>query len=146
MTNSDDNNSITEYVKGRVEDQIAWFGKKAHENKTKFRVYQTMLIIIGASIPIVNLLDNVPIDPKLMSAVLGGLVSIITAFMQMNKFEETWFNYRTSSTRLKKEKYLFTLSSGDYAGLNPDEKNRKFVERIEGLLSEEQDKKPEKSQ
>ena len=81
-----------------------------------------------------------------MSAVLGGLVSIITAFMQMNKFEETWFNYRTSSTRLKKEKYLFTLSSGDYAGLNPDEKNRKFVERIEGLLSEEQDKKPEKNQ
>ena len=76
----------------------------------------------------------------------GGLISIITACMQMNKFEETWINYRHTTTGLKKEKYLFTLSSGDYAELNDNEKNRKFVERIEEFLSEEQDKKPEKNQ
>ena len=71
-----------------------------------------------------------------------GLISIITACMQMNKFEETWINYRHTSTRLN----LFTLSSGNYAELNDNEKNRKFVERTEEFLSEEQDKKPEKNQ
>ena len=59
---------------------------------------------------------------------------------------ETWINYHHTTTRLKKEKYLFILSSGDYAELNDNEKNRKFVERIEEFLSEEQDKKPEKNQ
>ena len=58
----------------------------------------------------------------------------------------TWINYHHTTTRLKKEKYLFTLSSGDYAELNDNEKNRKFVERIEEFLSEEQDKQPEKNQ
>ncbi len=70
-----------------------------------------------------------------------GLISIITACMQMNKFEETWINYRHTTTRLN----LFTLSSGDYAELNDNEKNRKFVERIEEFLSEEQDKNRRKS-
>jgi len=143
VTISDDN-SITTYLNGRVDDQIAWYGKRAAYHKFRFRFYQTILIVIGASIPIVNLLDNVPLDPKLFSAVLGALISIITAFMQMEKYQETWIEYRNTSTRLKKERYLFTLSSGDYAGLNPEQKNKKFVERIEGFLSEEQDKKPEK--
>ena len=42
------------YKEERLEEQIRWHSKKARENKLKFRLFQLIILIAGAIIPIIN--------------------------------------------------------------------------------------------
>jgi hypothetical protein len=48
--------------------------------------------------------------------------------------------YRTSAELLKKEKYFFESSVGEYSNLNDVDKNKLLVERVESIVSAETSK------
>jgi hypothetical protein len=61
--------------------------------------------------------------------------------MQLHKYqEENWILFRTTQELLKKEKFFYLNDAGDYAGLDPEEMKRLFVERVENLVSSETSK------
>jgi hypothetical protein len=74
------------------------------------------------------------------SAILGSIITIITAFTQMEKYFETWTLYRATEESLRREKLLFISSSGEYSNLTEIDKNKHLVERVEALLSSESSK------
>jgi len=45
----------TNYKKERLEEQILWHSKKARQNKLKLRLYQLIILIAVAIIPIINM-------------------------------------------------------------------------------------------
>jgi Protein of unknown function (DUF4231) len=58
----------------------------------------------------------------------------------LEKYQENWILYRTSTELLKKEKFFFENSAGEYSNLGDKEKNKLLVERVESIVSAETSK------
>lgn len=133
------------YITQRLDDQISWYGKKSRSNKFRFRLCQAIIIIASAAIPIINL--GIPLtgsEPNEyvkqalgISAILGGIITVVTALSQMDSYFETWVLYRTTQEALKREKFLYLNSAGDYTNIQEPAKLKLLVERIEAMLSAE---------
>jgi hypothetical protein len=134
--------SVDDYIKGRVDDQIQWYDKKANFNKSRYRLFQMIVIIASGIIPLINLTAP-DTDPwwqhgaLIITAVLGSIVTIVTAFAQMEKYFESWILYRTTAESLKRERFLFMNNAGEYSNLTGIDKHRALVERVEVMLSSE---------
>jgi len=70
----------SDYKNKRLEEQIKWHSQKARHNKSRFRLYQIIVIFAGAIIPIVNVIDPVDLDlaTRIISSVLGGMIAVVT--------------------------------------------------------------------
>jgi hypothetical protein len=130
----------SDYKKERLQFQIEWHSDKARHNKKMFRLYQIIILISGAIIPIVNAIDYADFQTRLISSIFGGLVVILTGLTQLEKYQDNWIMYRTSTELLKKEKYFFENNAGEYSSLGEDEKTKLLVERVESIVSAETSK------
>ena len=136
------------YISQRLDDQINWYDKKSANNKLRFRACQLIVIITSASIPIINL--GIPLTNPVthldanqalgITAILGGIITIVTALSQMDAYFETWVLYRTTAEALKRERFLYVNSAADYSDLPEPAKFKLMVERIEAMLSAENSK------
>ena len=109
---------IAAYIDERLEDQINWYEKKASENKNKYHYFQIIIIIASATIPLVNLGAEVPLQTRVTSAILGAIIVGITALTQLKKYQENWILYRATQEYLKREKFLFMNNAGNYSNLD----------------------------
>src|SRR6476469_8768684 len=116
-------NKIYSYPIKRLEEQIQWHNKKAHDNKRNFHLYQIITIIASASIPIINIigLGITDIQTRFVSSIIGAIIEIITSITQLEKYQENWILYRNTHELLKKEKYFFENDIEDYEGLEKDD-------------------------
>lgn len=128
------------YKEERLQKQIEWHSKKARHNKLMFRIYQIIILFIGSVIPIINVIDFADFATRLTSSVLAGIVAIATGIGQLEKYQENWILYRTTSELLKKEKYFFENNAGEFSNLSDSDKNKMLVERVEALVSSETSK------
>jgi hypothetical protein len=129
------------YLK-RLNEQIKYHSDKSKENKKKFHRYQIIIILTGALVPVVNAINNNQLDPylRIVSSILGGIIVVVTAILQMYKHQENWILYRTTQELLKREKALYLNDAGDYFGLSTEQKKRQLVERVEALITSETSK------
>jgi flagellar biosynthesis GTPase FlhF len=135
--------NVNDYITARLDDQIKWYGEKSAFNKSRYRICQIIIIIAGGIIPLINLTatgDWWQHAALISSAILGSIITIITAFTQMEKYLETWILYRTTEESLRREKFLFINESGEYSNLIEVNRNRHLVEKVEALLSTESSK------
>ena len=123
------------YIKDRLEEQQKWYERKASENKTKHHILQIIIISSGALIPIINSIPYSDIGVRIISSILGGIVIVITGMIQLKKYQENWIQYRTTEEILKKEKFLYLNSAGEYSNLDEEEKHQLLVERTESVIS-----------
>jgi len=142
---------LTDYKETRLEKQIEWHSKKSRQNKHRFGLFQIIILVASAIIPIVNVASIGDIQTRIISSIIGGIIVVITGLTQLEKYQENWILYRTSAELLKKEKYFFENNVGEYSSLIDVEKNRLLVERIESIVSAETSKyftihQPEKVQ
>ena len=132
------------YISERLDEQISWYGKKSAYNKLRFRICQLIIIVASAVIPIINLgiplTEGDPIQALGITAILGGVITIVTALSQMDAYFETWVLYRTTGEALKRERFLYINNAADYSGLAGEEKKKLLVERVEAILSSENSK------
>jgi len=138
---SSDKPNISDYVKNRLEQQINWYHQAATNSRVIFYTCQALIIVFGALIPIVNVVaptdDDLSI--RIISSVLGSLITIITGFLQLAKAHESWLLFRSTAENLKQEYHLFMQQGRGYSDpvLSSDEKNRLFVDRAEGIMAAE---------
>ena len=133
----------SDYLSERLEGQIKWYSAKARENRTRFHASQVSIIVAGALIPLISALGisvSLQSYTGMISAILGGMIVIVTALIQMFKYQENWILYRTTSELLKKEKYYYLNDCGDYYDMSAQQKKTALVERIENLISSESSK------
>ena len=105
---------LSPYISERLDDQISWYGKKSAYNKLRFRICQLIIIVASAVIPIINLgipLTEVdPIQVLRITAILGGVITIVTALSQMDAYFETWVLYGNG--------YLGSTIHGQFKGFD----------------------------
>lgn len=138
-SSSPSSNEPPDYKKDRLEKQIEWQSKKARDNKKRFRMYEIIVIFAGAIIPIVNVIGLEP-TTRVISSILGGLIAIVTGVTQLEKYQENWIMYRTTSELLKKEKYYYENQVGEYSESDELKRKKILVERIESIVSSETSK------
>jgi hypothetical protein len=128
------------YKEERLQKQIDWHSQKARHNKLRFRLYQIITLIASAIISIINVANVGDFQTRMISSIIAGVIVVATGITQLEKYQESWILYRTSSELLKKEKYFFENNIGEYS--NPDEKerNKLLVERVESIVSAETSK------
>jgi nicotinamide riboside transporter PnuC len=85
----------TNYKQERLQKEIDWHSKRAKDNKTKFRICQIIILVAGATIPIINV-ASIMDSQRIISSVIGGLIVIVTGLTQLEKYQENWILYRTT--------------------------------------------------
>jgi hypothetical protein len=136
MEKNQDRNYFTE----RLGEQIKWYSDKSRKNKERFYIMQTVVIVAGAAISVVNAFRVANTFISVLSSFLGGLVVVISALIQMHKYQENWILYRTTAERLEKEKYFYLNDVESYSDLNDEQKRKLLVERTEAIVSVEASK------
>ncbi len=125
-----------EYIKKRVEDQIAWYDAKAKSNKRYHLWMKGLIIILSASIPFLSSIDvSNPEIKNVIFAGLGASITILSGISGLLKFHEKWTKYRTTSQALTGEKILYSTKAGHYS--NPSVSFANFVENVEGIINNE---------
>jgi hypothetical protein len=124
-----------EYLKARLDPEIAWYDKKSGTNKAWNTFCKIVEIVCAATIPLLAgyAKDGAPY----ISFVIGGLgvaVAACAGISALLKFQEQWIKYRTTAESLKKEKYLFQTKVEPYDVENP---LPVLVQRVETLVSQE---------
>ena len=67
------------------------------------------------------------------------MIAAITGVIQLTKAQEGWLLYRSTAETLIREYNLYMLKAGDYSesSLTDEKRNKLFVERAEGIMSNE---------
>lgn len=126
---------------------MKWYEKHANRSRSEFYLFQTVVVIVGAIIPIINVSMALDGMVRLLSSIFGGVIIFATGFLQLTKAYENWINYRNTAEQLKHEYQLFALEAGKYSDeelgmktLDRDLKERLFISNVE-LLFELEGKK-----
>ena len=128
---------VSQYIAERVDDQIDWYDRKSLSNHRWYKRLRTTQLIAAALIPFLTgyLAPEMPAT-KVVVGLFGAGIAVITATLDLYKFQEHWIQYRTVCESLKKEKYLFLTNSGPY-GTEPTTDFQTLVQRVEALISKE---------
>ncbi len=130
-----------EYLKARVDDQIAYYEKSASKAKKEHVRIQTSVIVLALLVPVlVNAPELVPylnMPTRVITTIVSLLVAILNGVANLRKPGDLWLTYRMTEEHLKHEKFLFLTGSGKYAGA--ENQFSVFVDRIETAISTEHD-------
>ena len=132
------------YLKERVDDQLAYYGKAAGRYKNSYMRMQTLIIVLGVLVPVViNLPDTIGSTDlgvffRITATVMSLTLAIMSGVLNLHKFGDLWLEYRLTEESLKKEKFLYLPRSGPTpasAAAFPQ-----FVQTVEAILSAEHTK------
>jgi uncharacterized membrane protein len=106
--------SEDDYIRDRVDGQIAFFMARARYNKVRFEAIQMTVIISGVLIPFLNAASYLPEQKIIASSILGTIVAILTGINQFKKYETAWQENVGKAELLRREKFLFNSGAGHY--------------------------------
>lgn len=106
-----------EYLEQRLDNQIEWYSKKSKRSQNWFKFLRITEILAAATIPfLVGYVTDTTSGMKVIIGLLGVLIALVAGVISLNKFQEIWIEYRTTSETLKHHKYLFKTRSRPYSG------------------------------
>jgi Protein of unknown function (DUF4231) len=124
--------SITDITLERLEDQIAWYDRKAGFNQKAFK---RLKICTMASAALIPLFATGTEEGPQIAALLGVLIVILEGLQQTYQFHTNWISYRSTCEALKHEKFLYFAKAGAYA--KDGDPHALLAEHIESLVSQE---------
>src|SRR5262245_4905309 len=121
------------YLKGRYADMLAYYDKRAVQNKWVYRVFSWYVIVVsGFLAPLMAIKD---FREGLLPAFFTASVAVIAAVLGHSNFHENWLRYRATWDCLKREPELHSAGIGPYQGVT--DPNAVFVSQVEALITGE---------
>ena len=114
----------------RLEDQLGWYDRKSLACQRYYKRAKTAQLVLGSAVPVVALIDSLPI----VTASVAAVVVVLEAVQQLNQWQANWVLYRSTAEALKHERFLYLAEVGPYRGQN---RRELLAERVEGLVSQE---------
>ena len=122
-----------QYMAERVDDQLAWYGKKSTFNKNWHHRLQLLTLVAAASIPVISL-SSAEFHVRILVAIIGSITAIAAGIVTLYQFKDLWVDYRATAEQLKYEKYQFLTGSAPY---HENEAFSIFVNRVENIIVQE---------
>lgn len=117
-------------IKKRVYNTLVWNIKKATYYKRFFYSFSIILLILNATVPIINQLNNYSIWVTIISSI--GFV--ITSMLTLINFKDVWYRYRLTSEIIKSECMKLNCKIGEYEN---EDREKRFLNKFESILSDE---------
>jgi len=124
---------LAQYLKGRYAQMLAYYDKRAVQNKWAYRGFSWYVIVVSGFLAPVMAIKHLREGP--WPAFLTASVAVAAAVLGHSKFHENWLRYRATWDCLKREPELHSAGIGPYQGL-PDP-NAAFVLEVEALIAGE---------
>lgn len=70
---------------------------------------------MAAAIPVSSVATTTD-RQKWVVAVLGALIGVIEAVLQLGQYQQNWLLYRATREALRREDFLYSAKAGPYAG------------------------------
>lgn len=123
------------YIKERLDNQIDWYDDKSKRSQSWFKRLRIIEIMAAAAIPFLAgyVSDSEP-ELKIVIGLLGVVIALVAGIISLNRFQEIWIEYRTTSETLKHHKFLFLTKAVPY---NDDDSFQVLVQTVEALISKE---------
>lgn len=110
----------SEYTLKRFCQSVIWYTKSAKSMKRAFFVLSAFTIALPT---IATLLNSVPDNfisnyeswIKLTVSVISAATAILTAFLNLFKFQHKWVQFRSTSEELQTELTVYLAHAGDYS-------------------------------
>lgn len=128
--------NIDEYLSKRVNCQIEWYEKQACAYQKKYKVSQTIEIILAALIPLLSSYADNFVLIGFIVGLFGAVIAIIKSLSRLYKWPENWLGYRTACDMLRYQKMLFETGSAPY-NTKPETIENVFIHNIEQIISSE---------
>ena len=126
-----DSEAVTKYMEKRLKPFTNKLYRKANSHMSNYYRLQITVIIFGAMISIVNVIDNPAV--RIISAVFAAKVVVTTGITQLIKLRETGIIFRIITSRLQNEYHSFIQNIGQYNKNNPD-RQKLFIHRTGDLI------------
>lgn len=126
-----------EYLAQRWESQYQYHRKSAARNKRAFQTLRIVEILMAATIPFLNGLDDSVLNESWWDIIVSFQavsITMLAGILMLFKYQERWIESRMVVEQLKTERMLFETQAGHY---NREDAERRFVERIERILGGE---------
>jgi len=124
-----------EYFFERLDKQIGWYDDKSMWNQKWYTRLKRVELILSALIPVAVPFTTEYGLIKIIIAIAGSVIAIITGIHGLYNFHENWIQYRSTCEILKREKYMYQTRSGIYS--EAADPFRLLVERAENIISHE---------
>ena len=89
-----------DYLRDRVDDQIAWYDRKSQANKRGFVVCQIIMLAAAAAVPVVAIFSG-DLWSRVVVAVLGSATVVTAGIASLYQFRGHWVEYRTTAESLR---------------------------------------------
>jgi hypothetical protein len=119
----------------RLVDQINWYDDKSQFNQRWYKHLKVLQVVLAVAIPVASHAD--PGFAKWLTASAGALIAVLEGIQHMNQHATLWVTYRSTTERLKHEKYLFLSAAGPYKNLSEADRLVALAERVEDHVSTE---------
>jgi len=124
---------FAEYLNGRYAEMLAYYDKRAVQNKLAYRLLSWYIIVIsGFLAPMMAIKD---FRESLLPPFFTASVAVAAAVLGHSKFHENWLRYRATWDCLKREPQLHAAGIGIYQ--DTSDRNAVFVSQIEALITGE---------
>lgn len=120
------------YLAERWQSQRDYYSRKSARNKQLYQGFQIFVALSAVAVPV---LLAIPEMPKIIPAIMSGLVAAATAIENVYHFGDNWRTFRQTLEALKRERALYDAEAGPYG--NSKTAFRRFVERSENIIAEE---------
>ena len=119
-----------DYIKLRLGPFINFYEEQRKSDRLKERILQFVIMGLGASIPIINVIGIQQFYANILSAIFGGAIASLTAVLQFEKYHEKWLSFKQVNTKLSNEYFMWNNCSGVYS-LQDDKIQEKIKLMIE---------------
>jgi hypothetical protein len=140
---SESPHAIQTEIEHHVDERIAFYHQQTVLNRKRFRLFKLAQMLAAGSVPVVStfgaafkLHEKYPGVTVSTLAVLGFLVLVFEAVLQIFQYQSLWNSYRVSWEALQEERFLFKAGTGKYASIEKDDRRLKlFAQRAHGIIS-----------
>jgi hypothetical protein len=122
-----------DYIKGRLDDQLAWYDAKSQYNQKAYKRLKTFEIVAASAIPLLSGAPEFKAKYFVIGA-LGAAIAVCAGISGLYKFHELWMEYRAAAESLRHHRFLFLTQAPPYQGENAF---TLLVEAVEGVISKE---------
>lgn len=121
-----------EYIKRRVNQVLKWDIKRAIWNKRIFYLINITILVLNASIPIINQIK----EQSIYVTIISSICTILASIINLINFKDEWYRYRYCVETIKRECMMLSCKCGEYKGEN---REKIFLINFEQILSKEID-------
>ena len=131
------------YIANRLEAEREYYDNGADAFKKKYMSNQTLIIVCGAIIPVITLLNESFAEScvfkcwhlgSIANAVIAAVIAIIAGVDKLHQTQSRWNIMRYCAQMLRREEMLYRNRVGGYGKKTEKEAKQLLVKRTEDIL------------